>query len=92
MRLIEFDSRLDRLTYPTSTEAVIGEFGETELYFQDGTERLDRVLGRFGSETFHSPDDLRMTLYGSLPGEAVGRKGYTDRDPPAVGEVDPVSF
>lgn len=92
MRLTEFDSRLDRLTYPTSTDDVVSQFGTSEIDFQDGTERVDRVLGRFGAQTFDSPDDLRMTLYGALPGEAVGRRGYSDRDPPGVDEVDPVSF
>jgi len=92
MRLTEFDARLDRLTYPTSTDDVVSQFGTSEIAFQDGAERLDRVLGRFGTETFDSPDELRMTLYGALPGEAVGRRGYSDRDPPGVDEVEPVSF
>ena len=92
MRLSEFDRTLDRLEYPTTTEHVASEFGGQELHFQDGSTRVDRVIGRFGAETFASPDELRMTLYGSLPGEAVGRKGYTDRDPPALGEFEHVSF
>jgi len=92
MRLSEFDRTLDRLEYPTTTEHVASEFGGQELHFQDGSARVDRVIGRFGAETFASSDELRMTLYGSLPGEAVGRKGYTDRDPPALGEFEHVSF
>ena len=92
MRLTEFDRTLDRLEYPTTTERIASEFGGQELHFQDGSARVDRVIGRFGSETFSCADELRTTLYGSLPGEAVGRKGYTDRDPPALGEFDHVSF
>lgn len=92
MRLTEFDAQLDGLTYPTSTDDVVSQFGTSEIAFQDGTERLDQVLGRFGTETFDSSDELRMTLYGALPGEAVGRRGYSDRDPPGVDEIEPVSF
>ena len=92
MRLTEFDRTLDRLEYPTTTERITSEFGGQELDFQDGTARVDRVIGRFGSETFTTPDEVRMTLYGALPGEAVGRKGYSDRDPPALGEFEHVSF
>ena len=92
MRLIDFEQTIDRLEYPTTTETITDEFGGQELHFQDGSARVDRVIGRFGSETFASADELRMTLYGSLPGEAIGRKGYTDRDPPGLHEVDHVSF
>lgn len=92
MRLIEFDRSIDRLEYPTTTETITDEFGGQKLQFQDCSERVERVIGRFGSETFASADEVRMTLYGALPGEAVGRKGYTDRDPPGLDEFDHVSF
>ena len=92
MRLNEFERTLDRLEYPTTTETILAEFGGQELHFQEGTERVDQVIGRFGHETYASIDELRMTLYGSLPGEAIGRKGYSDRDPPGLHEVDHVSF
>ena len=87
MRLIVFETQMDRLSYPTTTGDVVDEFGATEIDFQDGTARLDSVLDSHGTETFASPDELRMTLYG-----AIGRKGYTDRDPPGIGEFEHVSF
>jgi hypothetical protein len=92
MRLTEFERTLDRLEYPTTTERITSEFGGQELQFQDGSARVDQVIGRFGSETFTCADELRTTLYGALPGEAIGRKGYTDRDPPGLGEFEHVSF
>ena len=92
MRITDFERAIDGLTYPTTTETITSEYGARELQFQDGTERVDRVLDRFGSQTFASADEVRLTLYGALPQEAVGRKGYTDRDPPGLDEVDHVSF
>lgn len=92
MRLIEFESEMDRLSYPATTGDVVDEFGGDEIDFQDGVARVDQVLGEGDAETFASPDELRMTLYGSLPEAAIGRKGYTDRDPPSIGEFDHVSF
>lgn len=92
MRVTEFDRTIDRLEYPTTTEIITNVYGNQELHFQDGSERLERVFQRFGPESFASPDEVRMTLYGALPGEAIGRKGYTDRDPPGIGEVDHLSF
>ena len=92
MRITEFERAIDRMEYPTTTEAITGQYGGRELDFQEGSERLDAVFERFGPEVFASPDEVRMTLYGALPEAAVGRKGYSDRDPPAVGEVEPLSF
>lgn len=92
MRLAEFEDALDRLSYPTTTDAISSEYGAETIDYQDGAERVAHVLGRCGPETFESADEARLTVYGSLPEGAVGRKGYSDRDPPGVGEVDPVSF
>ena len=92
MRLIEFERSIDGLDYPTTTETITNEFGGQEIQFQEGSERVDQVIGRFGAETFASADEVRMSLYGALPGDAVGRKGYTDRDPPGLDEFDHVSF
>lgn len=92
MRLSELDERIDGLAYPATTAEVVSAVGTDRIDFTDGAMDLTRLLERFGSATFESPADLRLTLYGSLPGEAVGRRHYTDRDPPVINEVDPVSF
>jgi len=92
MRVTEFERTIETLEFPTTTQAITSQYGAQELHFQEGSERLARVFERFGPEVFASADEVRMTLYGALPEAAVGRKGYTDRDPPAVGEVEPLSF
>lgn len=92
MHLAEFERAIDRLEYPITTEQVARRVGDRRLDYQDGSEPVAKVLGRFGPEVFASADEVRMTVYGALPVEAVGRKGYSDRDPPGVDEVEQVSF
>lgn len=92
MRMAELEDALDRLSYPTTTDDVSREFGDRTIDFQDGDERVAHVLDRCGSETFTSAEEARLTVYGALSEGAIGRKGYTDRDPPGVGEVEPLSF
>ena len=92
MRIIEFEQTIDALDYPTTTETITRTYDGQSLDFQDGSEQLAAIFERFGHDSFTSADDLRMTLYGSLPGEAIGRKHYTDRDPPIGDEVEQVSF
>lgn len=92
MRLSEFDALIDRFTYPTSSEDIIAAHGPEELEMQNGQETVEQVFRRCGPESFTDPNEVRMTLYGSLSDDAIGRKGYTDRDPPMPGETDHVSF
>lgn len=94
MRLNGTEDQLAAHEYPATSGELIDAYGDTRIELQDGSETLGSVLGRLGSETFHSVDDVWMTLRGGVGHEAVGRRFYSDRDAPSVGEdgPDPVSF
>lgn len=95
MRLLNgLDDRIGAHTYPATTEEVIEEHGDIELELPNGDERLGDVLGRLGTETFETAEDLRLAALSAVSSNAVGRKGYSDRDPSCLGEDghDQVSF
>lgn len=73
--------------YPTTTAHLIEAHGDHRVRFTDGEERLGAILDRTGEETFARSEDLEAAVLSGLPTEAVGRRGYTDRDPPVAGEV-----
>ena len=81
-------------SYPATTAALIDAYGHLELNHQNGTETLGEVLSRIGGETYESADDARLAAMSVLGSDAIGRKGYSDRDPIAIGEDGPeqVSF
>lgn len=80
--------------YPMTTEELIEAAGDTTLELPNGTETLEDALSRSAPETFESAEDARLTAYAGLSGKAIGRKGYSDRDPICMGEDGPeqVSF
>jgi len=80
--------------YPMTTEELIEAAGDTTLELPNGTETLEDALSRSAPETFESAEDARLTAYAGLSGKAIGRKGYSDRDPVCMGEDGPdqVSF
>ena len=80
--------------YPATTDQLADSYGDYELDHPNGTETLGEVLGRVGSETFSSPNEAEEMLYSAVSSEAIGRKGYSDRDPTTLGTVGPsqVSF
>lgn len=73
-------------TFPTTTDELIEEYGEMEFELPNGVEQLGDVLDRVDGEEFDSAEDALQSTYGALGEEAIGRKGYSDRDPVCPGE------
>lgn len=61
-------------------------YGESVLIFQNGEQTLREVFESMATESFNSPDDARQAIFNCVDEQAIGRKGYSDRDPPALGE------
>ncbi len=76
-------------SYPATTDELIESCGECELTLPNGTETLGEVLGRVPSETFEDAEDARLSVYSAVSTKAVGRVGYSDRDPVCPGEDGP---
>ncbi len=87
------DDAFEAHSFPATTEEIIEEYGDLELA-HEGAGTLGDALSRLGEETFERGEDVRFATYSALSSEAVGRKHYSDRDSPALGEGGPdqVSF
>ena len=85
---------LSEHSYPTTSQRLADAHGDYELDLANGTEELSTVLARAGDQTFVDADDAFLAVYGALGDEAVGRVGYSDRDPAPLGTYGPdqVSF
>ncbi|AGB17344.1 hypothetical protein Halru_2770 [Halovivax ruber XH-70] len=77
----------DELEYPATTDELIAAYGDQPIELPNGTETVGDALGRISRETFESPDEFRLTLQSALSDKAVGRVGYSDRDPNPPGSV-----
>lgn len=84
--MTEVGEKIDAHSYPATTEELIEEYGEMELELANGSETLGDALGRLADETFEQPEDARLAAYSAVSSKAIGRKNYSDRDAPAVGE------
>jgi len=86
---------IDAHEYPATTDELIEAYGERRLELQNGTETVAEVLGRLDTETFESPEDARFAVYSAVSEKAIGRVGYSDRDPTPLGSPyapTPLSF
>ena len=86
---------IDDYDYPATTDELIDECGDHTLELPNGTEQVGDVLARLEPETFADPEDARFAIYCAVSNKAIGRVGYSDRDPTPVGSPyspDAVSF
>ena len=85
---------LQAQSYPITAETLTDRHGDHELTLPNGDENLGAVIERSGEESFESAFDAQQAVYASLSNKAIGRKGYSDRDPTPMGVEghEPVSF
>lgn len=91
MRLTRSFGAFENLTYPITTDELVDRIGETELELQNGKETIKEVFDRLSPETYINPSEAHLTFLSALSTKAIGRKAYSDRDPPlfGIGDVDP---
>ena len=86
---------IDAHEYPATTAELIDDLGDRTLELPNGAETVGDVLTRLEEETFESPEDARFALHCAVSKKAIGRYGYSDRDPTPPGckhAPDAVSF
>lgn len=81
-------------SYPTTTAELVEAHGDVEMELPNGAVTLKEVLAHMPDETLETAEEARLTAYSALGEAAIGRKGYSDRDPTSLGEQghDPVSL
>jgi hypothetical protein len=80
--------------FPCTTQGFLAEHGEVELELSGRTVTLDEVFDCMPDEDLQTEEDARLAVYSALGDAAIGRKGYSDRDPTCPGEDghEPVSL
>lgn len=95
MRLTsDIEERFATHQFPATVTELVAAYGELELELPNGAVTLGEVLEELPNEEFETEEEACLTTYSALGEDAIGRKGYSDRDPTAPGEdgVDPLSL
>lgn len=77
--------RIEEYEYPATTDDLIEDIGDHELELPNGSETVAEILARLDDETYETAEDARFAVYTGVSEKAIGRKGYSDRDPTPVG-------
>lgn len=78
--------QLESHEYPATSDELIDAYGDAVLTFQNGKQTLEEVFETMETASFDSADDARQAVFNRVNEQAIGRKGYSDRTPPALGE------
>lgn len=93
MRLNQLPAVLEDLNYPLSADELAAALDGETLVHPVGEEPLAAVVDRCGPAAMRSADDAWLSVIANVDEEAIGRKYYSDRDPPCgPSEFDAVSF
>ena len=81
--------RFETHEFPTTTSELVDAHGDVEFRLPNGATTLREVLSHMPDETLSTAEEARLTTYSALGENAIGRKGYSDRDPTCPGEDGP---
>lgn len=78
--------QLETHEYPATNDELVARYGDSVLTLQNGEQTLRGVFEPMATESFDSAKDARQAIFNCVNEQAIGRKGYSDRTPPALGE------
>jgi len=84
----ELEAALSAQEFPCSGRELIDACGDREVEHQRGVTRFGDLFEPLAEQQFDSPGAVHQAVLSVIGEEAVGRKGYSDRDPTRRDEPD----
>lgn len=72
--------------YPVSQDELLENHGDIELEMGEETATLEELIEPLNEDEYQSYEEVEQAVMNMVGDEAIGRKNYSDRTPPAAGE------
>ncbi|ELY90319.1 hypothetical protein C483_12443 [Natrialba hulunbeirensis JCM 10989] len=86
VELGDLGDELESVSYPISQDELLEEHGDTELEMGEKTATLEEIIGPLNEDEYRDYGEVEQAIMNMVGDEAIGRKNYSDRTPPAAGE------
>lgn len=86
VELGDLRGKLQDETYPISRDELLEDYGDEKIETSDATTTLEEVIRPLGEDEFRDYGEVEGAIMNMVGDEAIGRKNYSDRTPPAAGE------
>lgn len=88
MRINDVLTQLERSTYPSTPRDLARRIGHRSIELPNGDQHVSEAFEVVGIDMIDDPDEAKLMFLSGLDSAAIGRKGYSDRDPPAACETN----
>ena len=78
--------RLESAEYPLGHDELLEEYGDEEIEMEGNEATLEELIGPLGEDEYRDYGEVEGAIMNMVGDEAIGRKNYSDRTPPAAGE------
>ena len=86
VELGDIPAKLEEHEYPASQDELLEAHGDEELEMGEETITLEELIGPLNEEEYRSYEEVEQAMMNMVSDDAIGRKNYSDRTPPAPGE------
>lgn len=86
VELGDLRDKLQDVEYPIGRDELLEDYGDEEIETNETTTTLEEVIGPLGEDEFRDYGEVEGAIMNMVGDEAIGRKNYSDRTPPAAGE------
>ncbi|MFC4436423.1 MULTISPECIES: DUF5789 family protein [Natrialbaceae] len=87
VELGNLEEDLESLEYPVSQDELLEEHGDEEIGMGgEESATLEELLEPLNEDEYGSYDEVEQAIMNMVSDDAIGRKNYSDRTPPATGE------
>ncbi|QLG50634.1 DUF5789 family protein [Natrinema halophilum] len=82
----DLQETLENEEYPIGHDELLEKHGDEEIEMSGETTTLEDLIGPLGEDEYRDYDAVEGAIMNMVSDEAIGRKNYSDRTPPAAGE------
>jgi len=72
--------------YPIGHDELLEKHGDETIEMAGNTTTLEELIGPLGEDEYQDYEQVEQAIMNMVSDEAIGRKNYSDRTPPATGE------
>jgi len=86
VELGDLQETLENESYPIGHDELLAKHGDETIEMSGNTTTLEDLIGPLGEDEYRDYGEVEGAITSMVSDEAIGRKNYSDRTPPAAGE------
>ena len=86
VELGDLRDKLEDHDYPATQDELFEAYGDEEIEMREETMTFEEIVGPLNEDEYETYDEVEQAIMNMVGDDAIGRKNYSDRTPPAPGE------